>query len=94
MAFGAGLPVIASRVGGLADQVDDGTDGLLVPADDVASLSRALLKATDHQTLDRLSAGARSRATARTWTTLVTNVQRFSASLRANRVPFADVNDA
>jgi glycosyltransferase involved in cell wall biosynthesis len=94
MAFGAGLPVIASRVGGLADQIDDGTDGLLVPADDVASLSHALLEATDHPTLDRLIAGARSRATTRTWTTLVNDVQRFSACLRVNRVPSADAHDA
>jgi glycosyltransferase involved in cell wall biosynthesis len=89
MAFGAGLPVIASRVGGLADQIDDGTDGLLVPADDVASLSHALVKATDPRILDRLIAGARSRATAPTWTNLVNDVLTFSASLRAERSRFA-----
>jgi glycosyltransferase involved in cell wall biosynthesis len=85
MAFGAGVPVVASRVGGLADQIDDGTDGLLVPAEDVASLSQVLVRATDPRTLDRLTAGARSRATAHTWTTLVNGVQSFSASLRSRR---------
>jgi glycosyltransferase involved in cell wall biosynthesis len=94
MAFGAGLPVIASRVGGLADQIDDGTDGLLVPPDDVASLAHALLKATDPLTLDRLIAGARSRASTRSWTTLVNHVQSFTASLRAQRLPFTGAHDA
>lgn len=93
MAFGAGLPVVASRVGGLGDQIDDGTDGLLVPADDVASLSQALLEATDHQTLDRLMAGARLRASARTWTTLVSNVQSFCESVRAQGPPFTGSRD-
>jgi glycosyltransferase involved in cell wall biosynthesis len=94
MAFGAGLPVVASRVGGLGDQIDDGTDGLLVPADDVSSLSQALLKATEHQTLDRLIAGARSRATARSWTTLVNDVHSFSESVRGHGSPFAGSHDA
>jgi glycosyltransferase involved in cell wall biosynthesis len=37
-----GLPVVASRVGGLAEVVREGETGLLVPAEDPAALSSAL----------------------------------------------------
>lgn len=40
----AGLPVIASRVGGNAELVQDGVTGMLVPSEDSAALSAALLK--------------------------------------------------
>jgi glycosyltransferase involved in cell wall biosynthesis len=42
----AGLPVIATRVGGVPEQVVDGVTGLLVPAQDPAALSEALLAMT------------------------------------------------
>ncbi len=42
LAFEHGLPVIASRVGTLPDDVRDGVDGLLVPPDDVTALTGAL----------------------------------------------------
>jgi len=40
----AGLPVIVSRVGGNVELVEDGVTGLVVPPEDSASLSAALLK--------------------------------------------------
>jgi glycosyltransferase involved in cell wall biosynthesis len=40
----AGLPVIASRVGGNPELVKDGVTGILVPSEDSAALSAALLK--------------------------------------------------
>jgi glycosyltransferase involved in cell wall biosynthesis len=42
LAFAHGLPVVATRVGTLAEQVRDGVDGLLVDPDDVAGLAAAL----------------------------------------------------
>lgn len=41
-AMASGLPVIASAVGGLLDLVDDGRNGLLVPARDAAALASAI----------------------------------------------------
>ncbi|MBE0416983.1 MAG: glycosyltransferase [Coriobacteriia bacterium] len=41
-AMSLGVPVVASKVGGIPEQVRDGVDGLLVPAGDVRALTAAL----------------------------------------------------
>jgi len=38
-----GVPVIASRIGGIVDVVEHGADGILVPAGDAAALAEAIL---------------------------------------------------
>jgi glycosyltransferase involved in cell wall biosynthesis len=49
VAFATGTPVIASRIGGLAEMINHGQDGLLVPPKD----SRALADAIIHLLSDR-----------------------------------------
>ena len=44
-AFASGRPVVASRVGGIPEVVDDGTTGLLVPPGNVSALTNALQEA-------------------------------------------------
>ena len=64
----AGVPVIASSVGGIPEQVTDGVDGLLVKPGDIGALSEAM---------KRLSAD-RDLATARGSRAQVTMAERFS----------------
>ena len=59
----AGLPIVATSVGGAEEALDGGKVGLLVPAKDPAALSQALLTLAENPTLCReLGAKARARA--------------------------------
>jgi glycosyltransferase involved in cell wall biosynthesis len=62
-AMAAGLPVVASAVGGVAELVVDGETGLLVPAGDPTELTSALERVLlDRQLRRRLGAAGRARA--------------------------------
>jgi glycosyltransferase involved in cell wall biosynthesis len=74
-AFAAGVPLVASRVGGMPDVVRDGETGLLVPARDPAALAaalasllgdadrrRAMAAAAARDVRERFSAAAMARA--------------------------------
>jgi glycosyltransferase involved in cell wall biosynthesis len=54
----AGLPVIVSRVGGNPELVQDGVTGIVVPSEDSAALSTALLKLLAEPSLARRLAQA------------------------------------
>jgi glycosyltransferase involved in cell wall biosynthesis len=53
-----GVPVVATRVGGIPEIVDDGIDGTLVPAADPASLAEAIADLLLHPDKRRRFAGA------------------------------------
>jgi glycosyltransferase involved in cell wall biosynthesis len=64
-AMAAGLPVIASRVGGLPEAVVDGETGLLVTPEDVAALAAAIARlARDRALADRLGTAGAARVRA------------------------------
>lgn len=57
-----GLPVIATRVGALAERIDDGVDGFLVAPDVAAVRERIAALAADPQALERARNLLRARA--------------------------------
>ena len=62
-AMAAGLPVVASSVGGVSEEVVDGVSGLLVPPGDASALARALGRLVEDRELRRgLGAAGRARA--------------------------------
>ena len=61
-AMAAGLPVIATRVGGVPEAVRDGREGLLVPAGDPGALASAIrVLAADREARGRMGEAARAR---------------------------------
>jgi len=74
-AMAAGLPLVATAVGGTGELVADGESGLLVPPRDPPALARALRRLlAEPETRERLGAAARRRAEA------------FTAAATAGRV--------
>jgi glycosyltransferase involved in cell wall biosynthesis len=60
-AFAAGVPVVSTPVGGLAEVVVDGANGILVPPGDPSSLAGAILRLLEDEPLrERLALGALS----------------------------------
>jgi glycosyltransferase involved in cell wall biosynthesis len=65
-AMGAGIPVVASPVGGIPEVVTDGASGFLVGAGDTRNLQRALARLlTDRTLARRMGDAARQTAQAR-----------------------------
>ena len=65
-ALGVGVPVVASRIGGIPEIVDDGIDGLLVASGDPVALARAVITLGEQgERRRRLAAAAAATAAAR-----------------------------
>jgi glycosyltransferase involved in cell wall biosynthesis len=61
-AMAAGLPVVASAVGGVPELVEDGVTGVLVPPEDPAALAAALVRLlADRELRRRLGCAGRER---------------------------------
>lgn len=83
-AIGSGKPVIASRVGGLADAVDENRSGLLVPPGDPAALAAAITATMDDDLRRRLGAGAQAAAAGRfAWEAIAADLFELYAQLLA-----------
>lgn len=79
-AMACGLPVIASRVGGVPELVRDGEEGLLVPAEDVAALAAALRRLCGEEALRRrLGEAGRARARQFDWSGLCDEYEQVYA---------------
>lgn len=72
LAYSFGCPVVATRVGGLAEDIEEGRSGLLVPPGDPQALAAALARILGDQAV-REELGTRGRELARTrhaWTSI------------------------
>ncbi|PYQ90844.1 MAG: hypothetical protein DMG02_08755 [Acidobacteria bacterium] len=65
-AMAAGLPIVASAVGGILELIDDGRTGLLAPVGDPHALADRIVRVMSDATLgERLGAAARAEAHSR-----------------------------
>ena len=93
----AGLPTVATRVGGVPEQVVDGETGILVPAQNPRALSEALLALTlDRERREAMGRAGRARVQAefpieRSVGALQQIYQRVGARLRHEAPSVADL---
>ena len=71
VAFGAGVPVVATRTGGLEDVVEDGVSGLLVPPESPVDLARAIERFADENLGPKLREGVKQARARFSWESLV-----------------------
>lgn len=77
-----GVPVVASRVGGLAHAVADGTSGFLVDGWEPAGFAEALVRVLgDPDTAERLAAGALAHARQFSWEATVDRLLELYAGI-------------
>ncbi|MCB9513200.1 MAG: glycosyltransferase [Candidatus Latescibacteria bacterium] len=81
IAFACGRPVIATRVGGLPEQIEDGVTGLLVPPDDVDALAAALARMTTGTLAESFGPGLAAARERFSWTGLVDALRRLVAEI-------------
>jgi glycosyltransferase involved in cell wall biosynthesis len=87
-ASAAGLPVVASRIGGIPDTVEDGVSGVLVTPGDDEQLARALIDlATDQQRRRRMGEAGLVRAKSTFDATLVARqmVNLYADAIRTRK---------
>jgi glycosyltransferase involved in cell wall biosynthesis len=83
-AFAAGVPVVASRTGGVVEMVEDGRDGVLVPPGEVEPLAAALAALLDDPERGRrLAAAAQARLAAFDIRAVARRYERLWAALAA-----------
>ncbi len=68
-ALGWGLPLVGSAVGGIAEVVEEGVNGLQVPPENPEALASALVRIVDRELRSRLAEGARASSGRWSWGT-------------------------
>lgn len=76
-AMAHGLPVVASRVGGIAEMIADGVEGVLAPPEDVGALEDAVRRcARDPEGRKKMGAAARRRVAGRTRRAMIEAIEQ------------------
>jgi glycosyltransferase involved in cell wall biosynthesis len=71
-AMASGLPIVATRVGGVSELVAEGENGLLVPPDDPPALAEAIRRlAEDPELRGRFGAASRRKIAPYDWSALI-----------------------
>jgi glycosyltransferase involved in cell wall biosynthesis len=78
LAFGLGVPVVTTRVGGLAEVVQDGVTGLLVPARQSAALAEAVVRFFDEGLGPSLRNNIRAQADRFSWDRLLAIIEELA----------------
>jgi 2-deoxystreptamine N-acetyl-D-glucosaminyltransferase/2-deoxystreptamine glucosyltransferase len=87
-AMAAGLPVVASAVGGIPEVVREGSTGLLVPPLDADALAAALDRlVADPALREHLASGARAHADRYAWPRLAARVAAIYSDVRERQAP-------
>lgn len=85
-AMQAGLPIVASKTGGIPDVIEDGVNGMLVTSGDPEALARAIDRLlADRGLACRLSEGARETGKDYDWEVLAERVLAVYRSVTAGR---------
>jgi glycogen(starch) synthase len=85
-AMQAGLPIVASKTGGIPDVIEDGVNGMLVPPGDPEALARAINHLlADRGLARRLSEGAQERGKDYDWKVLAERVLAVYQGVTAGR---------
>jgi glycosyltransferase involved in cell wall biosynthesis len=79
IAYGAGVPVIATRTGGLEDVVEEGVSGLLVEPSRPDALARAVERFFDEGLAPRLREGVARVRTRFTWEALTSALRELAS---------------
>ena len=80
-ALGWGLPLVGSAVGGIAEVVEEGVNGLLVPPEDPDALAAALMRVADASLRARLADGARAASRRWNWASYAEVLEELVARL-------------
>jgi len=81
IAYGAGVPVIATRTGGLEEVVEEGVSGLLVPVGDPEALARAVERYFQEGLGEALRAGVARVRGRYGWGGLVDAIESLAAEI-------------
>jgi len=76
-AMNAGVPIVATRVGGIPDIIENRKNGLLIPSRDSKQLAKAVIELLDHPALAaKLKRGGIERVENFDWQKVIKEIEK------------------